>query len=47
MKFQFIPDEINEGSILLEYIKIEKKLDVSTKLMTEIKVNTFQKDYSR
>ena len=38
IEFQFICDEINKGSILLEYIETEKNVDnVLTKPMTGIK----------
>ena len=38
IKFQFICDEINKGSILLEYIETEKNVaDVFTKPITRIK----------
>ena len=44
MKFQFISDEINKGSILLEFIEIEKNVaDVFMKPMIGIKLNTFRK----
>ena len=44
IKFQFIYDEINKGSILLEYIETEKTVaDVFTKPMTGIKLNIFRK----
>ena len=43
IKFQFICDEINKGSIPLEYTETEKNVaDVFTKPMTGIK-NTFRK----
>ena len=41
LKFQFICDEMNKGSILLE---TEKNVaDVFTKPMTGIRLNTFRK----
>ena len=44
INFQFIRDEINQGSILLEYIETEKNVaDMFTKPMTGIKLNTFRK----
>ena len=44
IKFQFIHDKINKGSILLEYIETEKNvINVFTKPMTGIKLNTFRK----
>ena len=44
IKFQFIHDEINKESILLEYIETEKNVaDVFTNPMTGIKLNTFRK----
>ena len=44
MKFQFITDGINKGSILLEYIETEKNVpDMFTKPMTRMKLNTFTK----
>ena len=39
-------DEINKGSILLEYIEIEKNVaDVFTKANNRNKIKHFQKDY--
>ena len=47
IKFRFMCDEMNNGSILLEYIvNRENVADVFTKPMTGIELN-FQKDYSR
>ena len=44
IKFQFTCNEINKGSILLEYIETEKNVaDMFTKPMTGIKLNTFRK----
>ena len=44
IKFQFIHDEINKGSILSEYVETEKNVaDVFMKPMTGIKLNTFRK----
>ena len=44
IKFQFICDEINKESILLEYIEKEKNVaDAFTKPKTGIKLNTFKK----
>ena len=44
IKFQFICDEINIGSIVLESIETEKNVaDVFRKPMTGIKLNTFRK----
>ena len=44
IKFYFICDEINKGSILLEFIETEENVaDVFTKPMTRIKLNTFRK----
>ena len=44
IKLQFIHDEINKGSILLEYIETEKNVaDMFTKPMTGIKLNIFRK----
>ena len=44
IKFHFICDEINKGSILLEYIEAEKNVaNMFTKPITEIKLNTFRK----
>ena len=44
MKFQFIRDEINKGSILLEYIETENNVaDVLMKPMTGKKLNSFRK----
>ena len=50
IKFQFISDEINKGSILLGYIETEKNIaDVFMKPQTNDrnKIKHFQKDYSR
>ena len=44
IKFQFIHDEINKGSILLEYIETEENVaDIFMEPMTRIKLNTFRK----
>ena len=44
IKFQFIRDEINKVSILLEYIETKKNVvDVFTKPTIGIKLNTFRK----
>ena len=44
IKFPFICDDINRGSILLEYIETEKNVaDMFPKPMTGIKLNTFRK----
>ena len=44
LKFQFIRDEINKGSIVLESIETEKNVaNVFMKPMTGIKLNTFRK----
>ena len=44
IKFQFIHDEMNKGSILLEYIETEKNVvDIFMKPMTRIKSNTLSK----
>ena len=42
IKFQFIHDEINRGSLLLEYIETEKNVaDIFMKPITGIKLNTY------
>ena len=44
IKFQFICEEINKGSILLESIETKKNVvDMFTKPMTRTKLNTFRK----
>ena len=44
IKFQFIHNEINKGSILLAYIETKKNVsNVFMKPMTGIKLNTFRK----
>ena len=44
IKFQFIRDEINKRSIILEYNEIEKNIaDIFTNPITGIKLNTFTK----
>ena len=48
IKFQFLRDEINKGSILLEYIETEKNVaDVFTKLMTGYKIKHSLANYCR
>ena len=44
IKFQFIHDEINKRSILLEYIETKKNVaDMFMKPMAGIELNTFRK----
>ena len=47
IKFQFIRDEINKGSILLEYIETEKCRQCVNEANNRNKIEHFQKGYCR